>query len=348
MLKVKVVFFTSCLKDPSNAPHCRNICLAAQKLKLLMQTKGYSEKNARTVPVVHSACGGGSPLSLSVGLLCIVIMINVACSGLLLLLVVQGILAQENCECYKNSSQPMNHTIQDLKADLSSPTLDILFLIDISGSITTDEFKDILKFLQELFFFAAVSSKLYIHPDYARVQVIQFNHQADKIFETENSPLITGCEFHDIITGLNRSSTWGGTRMSTGLSVAKDAFYQGAMNRPVAKQILFVLTDGEFQDDINEIKLQLDRLKSQNVNIYSVGLGHYQSRSTSQACQNLKEVASLEAYYGCVDDWYWGLNPGYVGYQLGRYSSDSFQVKSFSSPSSTDYIIYFLCGVCRR
>lgn len=271
--------------------------------------------------MVHSA-SGGSPLS--VGLVSIFIMMRVACTTLLLLLMVRGTSAQDTCQCFKYSSLQMSHTIQDLKEDLSSPTLDILFLLDKSGSITTCEFDEILTFLNEFFFFASVSSELYIHPDYARVQLIQFNHQVDISFQTENTPFITGCEFLDIIRGLNRSSSWGGTYISTGLKVAKDAIYQGAMDRPVAKQILFVLTDGQFEDEINDIKLQMDRLRSHRVSVYSVGLGIHQSTSTSQACQNLKDMATFEEYYGCVDDWLWGLNPGKITYNKGRCSSDSF------------------------
>lgn len=243
--------------------------------------------------------------------------IAVLSTGCLLVVLVQTAQGQgghvANYACEKKDDRFTNQTLQDLTKALCHQTLDITFILDISGSIHDDDFAMIRLFVLELFNYASSVCNMYIHPDYTRTEIILFDHLA-ALHVANYSRHIHGCEFLDILENLERPARRGGTLIWQAMQEALRLFQQNSGDRPVESQVLFILTDGGFQDEPFKIELMSTRLgpTGQGVQVYTVGVGRW--LITEQAEQNIEALATNKYNYACIEDWLLLLNPGKAEY----------------------------------
>ena len=217
------------------------------------------------------------------------------------------VLAQLDTVCQEKDKLFLNQTLQDLRKALSHRTVDLTFIMDISGSISNSDFNQIRLFALELFNYAGTECDMYVHPDYTRTEFILFDHLAE-LHIANYSRHIHGCEFLDILENLERPARVGGTYIARAMQQALQSFRKNSVDRPVESQVLFILTDGEFFDDEFDIRLMSTRLEGQEVEIYAVGVGSWLNDPRKE--NNVQALASNHYNYACVNDWLLLLNPG--------------------------------------
>ena len=230
-----------------------------------------------------------------------------------------GIHAQmdDDYVCQEQDAHFLNQTLQELKAALSHRPLDLIFIMDISGSIDDADFNKIRLFALELFNYAASECDMFIHPDYTRTEFILFDHRAE-LHVANYSRHIHGCEFLNILENLERPDRRGATYIARAMGQALQTFRTHSRDRPVDSQVLFILTDGEFYDSAFDIELMRTRLAGQEVKTYTVGVGSWLNNPRRE--ENVRALASNNYNYACVNEWLLLLNPGKAKYKPSKSS----------------------------
>ncbi|XP_033854792.3 collagen alpha-6(VI) chain-like [Acipenser ruthenus] len=142
---------------------------------------------------------------------------------------------------------------------------DIVFLIDGSTSISSEDFKTMKKFL------TAMVINFDIRPNRVQIGVAQYSDSYEKLFYLRS--------FSDISTFQNQieniSQLLGDTHIANALKNVKDFFTRSAGSRKSegVEQILVVITDGVAQDKDYVFQAAED-LRQDSITIYALGIGN--------------------------------------------------------------------------
>ena len=142
---------------------------------------------------------------------------------------------------------------------------DIVFIVDASGSINeiTINWPTVIEFLQR---FVRARN---IGRDQTQVGLVEFSNNAYTIFKLNDYADSDG-----VLRAINRMSYIGGrTNLAEAIDLARtDIFDDQVGNRPDAKDIAIVITDGIPNERIDDTIPSADRLKAQGVTIVTVGV----------------------------------------------------------------------------
>ncbi|XP_061116173.1 collagen alpha-6(VI) chain-like [Conger conger] len=139
---------------------------------------------------------------------------------------------------------------------------DIYFLIDESGSIEEEPFKDMQKFIKEFL------GTFTIGPDYVRVGVVKFADipklQFSLTVHTTSSSLETAVD--------NVPRDGGGTNIGKALTFMAPLFKEASESRgEKVREFLIVITDGNSSDS-DPVKQPAKELRDQGITIYAIGV----------------------------------------------------------------------------
>lgn len=137
--------------------------------------------------------------------------------------------------------------------------IDIMFLVDSSGSIGNENFQKMKTFMKRLL------EKTEIGPDKTHVGVVQFSDESKEEFQLNT--YFTHQEVDDAIDRMVLISE--GTRTGQALASLRPYFKPDKGARSSVRQFLIVLTDGEAQDSVGAPALAL---RNEGVIIFSVGM----------------------------------------------------------------------------
>ncbi|CAL8337061.1 unnamed protein product [Gadus morhua 'NCC'] len=153
----------------------------------------------------------------------------------------------------------------DIITDICSPDAckdipgDLLFLIDSSGSIRSDEYQKMKDFMK------AMIGKSQVGQEMVHVGVMQFSTSKTMEFQLNN--------FHDkggMLKAIdNMQQLGGGTHTGQALTEVSLYFDLAKGGRPGIRQNLIVITDGESQD---QVKGPAEVLRQKGVTIFSIGV----------------------------------------------------------------------------
>ncbi|KAM8826189.1 collagen alpha-6(VI) chain-like isoform 1-T1 [Synchiropus picturatus] len=137
---------------------------------------------------------------------------------------------------------------------------DIFFLVDHSGSIYPNDFQDMLKFMTEFV------RTFRIGPKHVRVGVAKYSDDPNLEFD-----LNTHTDAKTLAKALGEiKQLGGGTNTGKALDFMSPQFDRAAKTRGhQVKEYLVVITDGQSAD---EVKVPADKLRSQGVTVYSIGI----------------------------------------------------------------------------
>ena len=141
---------------------------------------------------------------------------------------------------------------------------DIVFIVDASGSINeiTINWPTVVQFIQTF-----VQSRR-IGPTETQIGLVEFSNNAYTIFKLDDYSNTA-----DVSRALNRMSYIGGrTNLAEGLDLARTDLFNNVGNRPEAKDIAIVITDGIPNERVYDTIPAADRLKAQGVTIVAVGV----------------------------------------------------------------------------
>ncbi|VDH94990.1 Hypothetical predicted protein [Mytilus galloprovincialis] len=164
--------------------------------------------------------------------------------------------------------------------------VDLVFLLDASGSV------ELANFNKEKDFIAQSISRFFISPKDAQVSVVTFSNQPANAFNLNQYQ-----NKASIVAGVNQIPyVAGGTYTSSALAyVRENSFTPGAGDRPDARNVLVVMTDGKSTDPMQTV-LEAAKLKQSNITTIVLGIG-------SGVDQNeLNTIASAPSYVLNVDD----------------------------------------------
>ncbi|CAI5788343.1 Hypothetical predicted protein [Podarcis lilfordi] len=137
--------------------------------------------------------------------------------------------------------------------------VDVMFLVDSSGSISSEDFAKMQDFMAEFV------NKSNIGPEQMYVGAVQFSGTTEEKF-----PLNRYLTKNDIIDAIMSMSLISANTL-TGKALANISKYFEAAKgaRPGAHKVLILITDGEAQD---EVKTPATALRDKGITIYSVGV----------------------------------------------------------------------------
>ncbi|XP_076137388.1 collagen alpha-4(VI) chain-like [Alosa pseudoharengus] len=137
---------------------------------------------------------------------------------------------------------------------------DVIFLVDGSGSIDSDEFYKIKRFINVL-----IQRSIQVHPDAVRVGLLQYSGTLRVEYTLCAPQTLRG-----FLQTVNFMRQLSGTTLTGGaLSLTSQFFDTSKGGRPGVPKILIVLTDGEARDDVVR---PVRALRRKNIIIYSVGV----------------------------------------------------------------------------
>ena len=139
--------------------------------------------------------------------------------------------------------------------------MELVFIIDASGSVTKKNFNKTLSFIQK------VVTNLQIASDKTRVAVIRFSSNAKVAF---------GLGAHNSVASLTNAMskikyTGGGTSTSTALDLARKVVFKNS--RKNVPKVLVLVTDGR-SDNQNQTIIAADKLKKDAITIFTIGIGY--------------------------------------------------------------------------
>uniref|UniRef100_H3A0C7 VWFA domain-containing protein n=1 Tax=Latimeria chalumnae TaxID=7897 RepID=H3A0C7_LATCH len=161
--------------------------------------------------------------------------------------IIKNQVIQEIC-----SSEALNPVCKSMEAD-------ILFLIDTSGSITEEDFKNMIAFMKSLVM------KSDIGPDRVQIGTIQFSDIAQEEFLLDS--YATKTDLQDAIDHIKPLKR--GTKTGNALTFTSEYFDISKGGRPNLMQYLIVITDGESQD---EVAKPAKALRDKGITIYAIGV----------------------------------------------------------------------------
>nr|XP_055066680.1 collagen alpha-6(VI) chain [Misgurnus anguillicaudatus] len=167
-------------------------------------------------------------------------------------------------------------TVLNVTGDcISAQVADIVFIVDESGSINTDNFELIRRFLHH------IVSGLDVKPDSVRVGLVLYSDQPSGAFYLDSFVHKT-----DILKYINiLPYRGGGTQTGAALKFAKENLFipkRGSRKALGVKQIAIVITDGESQDNVSNPAADLRRW---GATVYAIGV-------ENANVKELKEIAS--------------------------------------------------------
>uniref|UniRef100_A0A8C8RRD2 VWFA domain-containing protein n=1 Tax=Pelusios castaneus TaxID=367368 RepID=A0A8C8RRD2_9SAUR len=157
---------------------------------------------------------------------------------------------------------------------------DIYFLIDGSGSIYPNDFKDMKVFMNEMI------SMFQVGANRVRFGVVQYASTPQTEFMI--SQYNTVMQLKEAIRAIQQSG--GGTNTGDALKYMKSLFAKGA--RDNVPQLLIVITDGESQDQVTKAA---EELREEGIVIYAIGVKHAIKKE-------LKDIAGTEDRMFFVND----------------------------------------------
>uniref|UniRef100_A0A670K9Q6 VWFA domain-containing protein n=1 Tax=Podarcis muralis TaxID=64176 RepID=A0A670K9Q6_PODMU len=137
--------------------------------------------------------------------------------------------------------------------------VDVMFLVDSSGSIHPEDFAKMQNFMAEFV------KKSNIGPEQMCVGAVQFSGTTKEKF-----PLNRYLTKNDIIDAIGSMSLIGANTLTGEALVFISDYFEAAKGaRPGAHKVLILITDGEAQD---EVKTPATALRDKGITIYSVGV----------------------------------------------------------------------------
>ncbi|KAL4594145.1 collagen alpha-6(VI) chain-like isoform X1, partial [Arapaima gigas] len=163
--------------------------------------------------------------------------------------------------------QSLETTIQSQlckgKIDCRTQVADIIFLVDCSSSITDDQFKSMLEFMQSLV------NEVEVGPDRVRFGVITFSDDPKMNFILKQYS--TKTEVRGAISTIVQ--TMGTTYTAKSLEFSMRYFDEvhGGRRAEGVPQILMVITDGEATDGVS-LPEKSKQVRESGINIYGIGV----------------------------------------------------------------------------
>ncbi|XP_030638997.1 collagen alpha-6(VI) chain-like [Chanos chanos] len=145
-----------------------------------------------------------------------------------------------------------------------SMVADILFLIDGSRSISTDDFSKMKAFIN------STMQRAVIGPNNVRLGVVQFSTSQQEAFALNR--FYDKMQMQQALTAIQQLD--GGTLTGAALKFLPPFFESGKGGRPGVQKYLIVITDGEAQDKVAE---PAKDLRNKGVIIYSIGVAQANS-----------------------------------------------------------------------
>lgn len=161
--------------------------------------------------------------------------------------------------------------------DESCDLVDIVFVLDSSGSIKPPNWKRLLSFTKN------VTDNFRIGPQYTRVGVVVYGNKAKPVFHLNkySDKKLLG----DAILGIRyldqNTNTSGGIRV-----MHQDMFTAANGDRPNAPNIAIVVTDGESTFDKNLTIPEANKARDKNIIIIAIGIGEKISEDELQGIGN--------------------------------------------------------------
>ena len=201
-----------------------------------------------------------------------------------------------HCKCKQNSITLYNTII--IPRLIGCPVkADIVFVIDLSYSISQDEFKNIREFQYKYV------SKLNIGKNHMQVGTITFKGNATTVFDLnryDNS--------YDILAAINHTTHngYGGTNIKDALCSLKDAFSPQRGGRPPSSavyRIAILMSDGKSTisrsncSEWKNVREAADDVKNMltPILIYTIGVGDDANE------EELRAIATSESSYTHID-----------------------------------------------
>ena len=184
-----------------------------------------------------------------------------------------------------------------------SPMVDLIVILDISGSISTTSLERMKTFVGDLVTFIQLQYHCYLDPKYVRFEMIVFNTVANLTASNINS-----CQLESILDAIKKPQAQEKTFVHVAMDLALNLFHKAIAARPTSSQILFVVTDGEFDDLPGDVSLSSYRLRLWKVTVFSCGVGEW--LDTTQKENNLKSLTTNSSTnYLCYSQWRMVLSP---------------------------------------
>ncbi|XP_061885754.1 collagen alpha-6(VI) chain isoform X2 [Entelurus aequoreus] len=162
---------------------------------------------------------------------------------------------------------------------------DLVFLIDQSGSIASQDYTIMKTFTVELV------SSFKVSEDLVRVGLAQFSD----IFQHEFylNQFYTYESVTKGIMGMNQRG--GGTMIGRALDAIRGHFEasQGCRKSAGVSQNLVLITDGESQDEVQDAA---DRLRALGVEVFAIGVGNYHRLELLQITNNTERLFTVENF----------------------------------------------------
>ena len=155
---------------------------------------------------------------------------------------------------------------------------DLLFLLDVSGSLSESDFNEEKKFVTNLL------NEISVGSDATHVEVIPFGTKASRFIQQISTPAPTKnkCTFNDLFNPMEHSINGWLTNMKDAFWLAKEVCigkYSGPKRGPLTtiKTSVIVITDGKWNrllgDDPSPVG-NATELREAGVEIYAIGVGN--------------------------------------------------------------------------
>uniref|UniRef100_A0A4W3GBD8 Collagen type VI alpha 6 chain n=1 Tax=Callorhinchus milii TaxID=7868 RepID=A0A4W3GBD8_CALMI len=163
---------------------------------------------------------------------------------------------------YTHNFDTLTSMGDNLLRDISCSDLnkaDIIFLIDGSGSINSEDFMKMKAFM------ASFVKKVNIGSDKVQIGAIQFSSAPTLVFELNRHSAKPDLQ-HELDS---MQQLGGGTETGQALTFTADYFHGSRGGRPNIAQYLIVITDGEAQD---EVLTPAKALRDKGITIFAIGI----------------------------------------------------------------------------
>ena len=209
--------------------------------------------------------------------------------------------------CLSRTTEQLASTGDQLTiAFTTSQLVHLVLLFDMSGRISATNLASMKTFAEDLVTFLQIQFGLYLNPANIRLEIIVFNAVVNLTGFDVNS-----CEFSDLLDRIQQPNVDYRSYVSAAMNLALIVFRAATVARGTsaldASQILFVITDGDFDDAPGEIALAVYRLRVQGVRLFACSVGLL----VEQKVMSLTTNSSTG--YLCFDDWEYVLSPAVQG-----------------------------------
>ncbi|XP_044151369.1 collagen alpha-6(VI) chain-like [Bufo gargarizans] len=160
---------------------------------------------------------------------------------------------------------------------------DVIFLVDSSGSIGTENFNKMKNFMKSLV------NKTEVGPNNLQFGIVQFSDLNMEVLQLNKNGTTA-----IIWDAINKMGYMGkGTYTGKALEFVSQYFTEMKGARPKMKKFLILITDGKAQDDV---KLQAESLRNNSVNIISVGIFNANKTQLEEISGKKERVQYLESF----------------------------------------------------